>query len=108
MAAMLLSACYKPISTQEPALSEEKIIAVLKDVHIAEAYLTEIPGKAQKDSLARVFYAQVFRLHDITGEEFEQSMDAYFGNPSVLDSLYEKVIGAIAAEKNQMREELKQ
>lgn len=108
IAAMLFSACYKPIPKEEPVLSKEKIVAVLKDVHVGEAWLTEMPGKVQKDSLARIFYSQVFRLHDIKPEDFEQTMNAYFSNPVELDSLYEAVIGAIAKEKNEMREAAKE
>ncbi len=38
------------------------MIAILKDVHVAEALLTETADKRTKDSLARIYYPQIFRL----------------------------------------------
>ena len=96
---LLASACYKPIPVEKPILSEDKIKEVLKDVHVAEALLTETSDRRKKDSLARIYYGQILRIHNISPEDFDQSMNAYFTNPGALDSLYQKIILDISKEK---------
>lgn len=95
----LLSSCYKVIPTEERVLSEEKIIAILKDVHVAEAMLTETADRRAKDSLARTFYPQIFRLHNVSPKDFDQTMNALFTDPAALDSIYAKVIKSLSDEK---------
>ena len=75
---------------------------VLKDIHVAEALLTETTDRSVKDSLARIYYGQIFRIHEVNPKDFDQSMHAYFTNPPALDSLYDKVILDLAAEKKNM------
>jgi hypothetical protein len=96
---LLTSACYKSIPVEKPILSEDKIKAVLKDVHVAEALLTETSDRRKKDSLARIYYGQILRIHNISPEDFDQSMNAYFTSPGTLDSLYQKIILDISKEK---------
>lgn len=97
---ILFSGCYKPIPVEKPLLSDEELIPILKDIHVAEALLTETVDRRAKDSFARLYYGQIFELHAIDSSVFNQSMNAYFTNPSGLDSLYQKVIDAIIEEKN--------
>ena len=75
------------------------MVAVLKDIHVAEAMLTETGDRRKKDSLARIYYPQIFRIHEVSPEDFDQSMNAYFTDPVALDSLYEAVIKRLADEK---------
>ncbi|MCH2021212.1 MAG: DUF4296 domain-containing protein [Saprospiraceae bacterium] len=100
---LVVSACYKSVPVQKPILSEEKIKAVLKDVHIAEALLTETSDRRKKDSLARLYYTQILRIHNVSPEDFDQSMNAYFTSPGVLDSLYQKIILDLSKEKKSFK-----
>ncbi len=101
-AVLLLSACFKSIQVDKPLISEQKLTEVLKDIHVAEALLTETNDRRTKDSLARIYYAQIFRLHDISREDFDQSMNAYFTDPAALDSLYQKVILHLSQDKKEL------
>lgn len=96
---ILFTGCYKAIPVEKPLLSDEELIPILKDIHIAEALLTETVDRQGKDSLARFYYGQIFELHQVDSAVFNQSMHAYFTNPAALDSLYQKVIDAIGEEK---------
>lgn len=108
-AIVLFSSCYQATPVEQPVLSEEELIPVLKDIHLAEALLTEIMNKQDKDSLARLYYAQIFELHHVDSSEFDQSMNAYMTNPAALDSLYEAVIQALSKEKKEIpKSELEQ
>lgn len=105
LVAILFSSCYKPIPVEEPVLSEDKIKIILKDIHVAEALLTEVSDRRTKDSLARLYYKQIFYLHDVKQEEFDQSMNAWFTNPAGLDSLYQEVLKELETEKRALLEE---
>ena len=96
---ILFTGCYKTIPIEESLLSDEELIPILKDIHIAEALLTETVDRRVKDSLARFYYGQIFELHQVDSIVFNKSMHAYFTNPAALDSLYQSVIDAIGEEK---------
>ncbi|MGH1338623.1 MAG: DUF4296 domain-containing protein [Aureispira sp.] len=96
---VLFSSCYQAIPVETPLLSEEELIPILKDIHLAEAVLTEVMNKQEKDSLARLYYAQIFALHEVDTAKFDQTMNAYMTDPPALDSLYEAVIQALSEEK---------
>jgi hypothetical protein len=102
--AILFVGCYRPIPIEKPLLSDEELIPLLKDIHIAEALLTETVNRREKDSFARLYYGQIFELHEVDSIVFNQSMQAYFTNPAALDSLYELVIEAILEEKKALAE----
>lgn len=96
---MLLFSCYQPTAEQKPVLSEQQLIPILKEIHLAEALLTEITNRHQKDSMARYYYHQILQQHEVEFEDFEQSMHAYFTQASALDSLYQKVIVTLSEER---------
>ncbi|MFK7799851.1 MAG: DUF4296 domain-containing protein [Aureispira sp.] len=100
---VLFSSCYHPSPEQVPLMSKEELIPVLKDIHLAEALLTEIMNKQEKDSLARLYYAQIFEMHQVDSALFDQSMNAVMTNPIVLDSLYDGVIQALSQEKRETK-----
>lgn len=106
--AVLFSACHRPIPKEEPVLSEEKLRLILKDIHLAESLLTEEVDRRIKDSLARVYYHQIFRLHEVDPEDFDQSMHAYFTDPWALDSLYRDVMKELDLEKKEVVDKARQ
>lgn len=99
---VLFSSCYRPIPVETPLLSQKEMIPILKDIHLAEALLTEIINREEKDSLARLYYAQIFEMHQVDTAIFDQSMNAYMTDPVALDSLYEAVIESLSQEKKQV------
>jgi hypothetical protein len=82
-------------------LSAEKMQEVLFDVHMAEAYSMELPkdstyrrNERLMDSLA-VHYKKIFRHHNITPQQYKESLNWYQHNPEELDSIYVKLIPQI-------------
>lgn len=102
LVAILLSSCYQSIPIEKPVLSEESLKKVLKDIHLAESLLTEVVNREAKDSLARLYYNQIFRLNKVKKEDFDQSMHAYFTDPAALDSLYAAVIAELGIEQKEI------
>ena len=82
-------------------LPQNKLVHVLTDIHLAESMLSEIKHRPTQDSLAIEYYAHIMALHEVDPEQFNQSMNAYFTNPSLLDSLYSAIILNIAEIKKQ-------
>lgn len=84
--------------TSKPQLSPQKMQQVLLDIHFAEASsvilnkdTTLHSGERNLDSLA-IFYSSVFKHHNITAKEFEESLNWYKQNPEELDTVYAKLI----------------
>ncbi|RMF31080.1 MAG: DUF4296 domain-containing protein [Bacteroidetes bacterium] len=72
-------------------LNDEQIVAILTDVHLAEAALANIGGPL-KDSLAEIYYGQVFEIHQIDQTRFDSLMDYLQNHPVYMDSLYQRVL----------------
>ena len=72
------------------------------DIHFAEASsvilnkdTTVHKGDKNLDSLA-IFYNSVFRHHNISQKEFEESLHWYKQNPEQLDTIYAKLIPEVS------------
>lgn len=100
--AALFWGCYRPIPTEEPLIPHERMVPIIKDVHLAESILVEVSDLRVKDSLARLYYQQIFVLHRIDSTEFEQSMNAYMGDPYALDSLYRDAVQLMGEERKKV------
>lgn len=90
--------CYQPKERLEPILSEKQLIAILKDIHLAEAMLTTENDRIKKDSLAYMYYEQIFFMHQVDTADFNQSMNALFSDPERIDSLYKKVMAELGSQ----------
>jgi len=77
--------------TQELLVSEEKMISILVDLHIAEAAILSA-NKVQKDSIGGVYYQQIFDMHQIPDSLFYRNLEIISNNPIKTEEIYEKVI----------------
>ena len=86
--------CYKEPELSSREISDQKMIEILADVHLAEAKLTEFAAKPEvfKDSIARVYYNNIFKIHQVKGDEYDHCMNALMKNPDALSKIYEKVL----------------
>lgn len=78
----------------EPSIKYEKMIEVLRDIHIAEGFMQGLVLN-EKDSVAKVHYAHIFKIHGVTEDEFYESYDAFIENPKIMEKLYEAVKDSI-------------
>lgn len=85
-----ITACKE---AEPPHMPREKMLAVLEDIHMAEVYSSIIDAGEERttnkniDSLVK-YYNIVLDAHNITLEEFNQSMEWYARHPAELDSVY--------------------
>lgn len=94
---LLFTSCKDRASADDTHLPQDKMEAVLTDLHLAEVYSSMVsdslhePRSKNMDSLA-LYYKYVFAHHNITVEEFEQSFEWYRTHPGTLDSSYKHMI----------------
>lgn len=95
---VLLPACKE---AEAPHLPREKMLAVMTDIHLAEVYSTMVNDTSHKtvnknmDSLA-YYYKSVLKHHNVTVDEFRNSLNWYAKNPQELDSVYINVMAEIS------------
>ena len=92
----LFCSCQSKI---DAPLSEEKLLAVLVDIHTAEA-LTEGERQNVRDSMNRIYYAQIFEHHGIRKQDFDSTMTIYAHVPERFDSVYSRVERLINQKKD--------
>ena len=79
------------------------MIAVLTDVQIAEAAITQqtINGKFGADYTAS-YYKFVFQKNKITAGQYKRSLDWYAQHPEILDKVYEEVINRLSKKQSEV------
>ncbi len=75
---------------EELPLSDDKLVMVLTDVHVAEAALQHLSGPI-KDSMAEVYYEQVMTMHGIERDDFDTCIVRLRENPERLQYIYGRV-----------------
>jgi hypothetical protein len=91
--AITLFACLGMGCMEEPkpSLPQEKIVAILTDIHMAEAAGHRLFGEV-KDSMLTIYYQQVYDLHGVQESEFLEDLDLLYQHPNQLEGIYEQVL----------------
>jgi len=88
----LITACLNK-QNELPLIDEEKMRAIIIDMHFAQA--ASQFRLVSKDSLLQAhksdYYPQIFEMHKITEAEYEASYSYYLNNPEILLDIYDKV-----------------
>lgn len=86
-------ACTKP-GIENTEIPPEKLVEILVDVHYAEGALLNAQFGV-RDSLRKLYYGQIFEIHNITEDQFERDMSTVKLHPRMLEKIYEKVLNEI-------------
>jgi hypothetical protein len=81
----------------EGVLSEDKMVEVLIDIHMAEGYVSSFP--IHYDSSRRLyplFETEVFRQHQISDSVFIQSLEYYMRDTRVMNKIYARTIDSLS------------
>ena len=90
MSAIMLSSCG---GADEAPLPRETMVKLMTDIHLSEVYGTMVNDSLHQsinrnmDSVA-VYYKSILAHHNVTIEQFKQSLDWYSDHPLELDSVY--------------------
>lgn len=89
------------ISIPDNILPKEKIAQVITDIHIAEA---EISLNAIPDSSLKrpVYLETIFEKHQITKQQYEESLVFYIDHPAILNKIYEQVLNDMSKMQAEM------
>lgn len=90
------SACQ---STPNAPIRQEKLINVLYDIHTAEGLL-ESESQNVRDSMAKIYYAQIFQKHGVTQIDFDSTMAIYTRNPTQMDTVYNHLLRIVKADRD--------
>jgi len=74
-----------------PTIPEDQLVLVLCDVHIMEGALQNRPS-LKKDSIAKIYYDQVYQKHNITENDFLISLERLEANPKLMSKVYGEVL----------------
>lgn len=88
MCILILGACAQ--KENAPPIPKDKLAKVLVDVHFAEAAMQEVPSSI-RDSVGRVYYDQIFKIHGIDEETLNESLRIIKKDPEKLEAVYQKV-----------------
>ena len=82
-----------PACTSEPASTwtDEQYAKVIADMQVAEAAMIGLSGE-RRDSVAEVYYKEIYQLHQTTKEEAVQALDELHARPERLEAVYELVM----------------
>jgi hypothetical protein len=92
--ALLAGACAPESETLPIPLEEAAMIIV--DTHVAEAALQNVYG-ARKDSLASVYYQQIYTIHGIDSITYHNLIWYLRNNPDQREAVYDKAFEEMKA-----------
>ncbi len=75
------------------------MVEVITDVHLVQASQRMGMVIDTADTAAFTSFNYVWKKHRITENDYKKSLDFYTHNPSVLDSIYEKVLNNLSRQK---------
>jgi len=104
-----LIGCSQPdyVSAGEKIISDEKMINILIDFHVAEAGVQE--GRIKSDRNTKhitSYYNHIYNLHNVSEEDFQKTFEYLVGHPKEFDALYEKINDKMKMEEAKLKEEL--
>lgn len=68
-------------------LSEEKLVDVMIDMHIAESMIEKLPV-SDRDTVGHVYYRMIYREHEVSQEDFDESIKVLREDPERLNAIY--------------------
>lgn len=95
--AVLFAACERPLNV----LNTDDMAAVLADIHVAEATMTNKISYASLD-IKRAYYEGIFEKHNISRETFNKSIDWYSRHPKEFEEVYAQVIVLVTEKQEQV------
>lgn len=93
----MLTACNKEKVILSLPIKE--VAELMIDVHSAEAALQSVFG-SRKDSLAGVYYEQIYKIHAIDSTQFQELMQSLRDNPALMKEVYDRAVIQVEERSN--------
>jgi len=98
-----MEACSAPkVTIPDDVLSQDKMVSILADVHLAEAAITlKFTNKDTSKLQAQEFYDFIYKSHKTTKEQFNKSYDFYTSHPELLNKIYDDVLTELSKKQGE-------
>lgn len=80
----------------------DTMVKVLVDVHLLQASIQLGIGQDGQDTNTKAAFERIWKKHSMTEDKYNKSIEFYTLHPSVLDSIYDKVINTLSLQKAQL------
>ena len=95
--ALFFSCSHEADQTPSNIISKDKMIAVLVDIHLAEASAdNRLLNLDQINAAMATRYDSLFKEHDINYEQFKTSYDYYLAHATELSEIYAEVVNELS------------
>ena len=71
-------------------IPRDKMLLVMTDVHLVESLI--IQGHTLSDKSPEAYYEGIYKNHNITKEQFEESYSFYVDHPELFDEIYSEIL----------------
>ncbi len=90
---LLLSGCSEEEKPPQDTLSEEKMAAILTDIHVAESRVNRLNLRSLDSSLMIFNHlkADIWKKHKVDTLTYSKSYSYYMSHPQLMTRIYEKV-----------------
>ena len=97
---LLILGCSK--GKKDLFLSEEDLVNMLVEVHVAEAAIQDLYGGI-KDSVGQEYYHQIYERYDLSNEKFDSTMAILRRDPKFAGKIYGRVMKVIDEKQDEIR-----
>ncbi len=101
---LVWASCQSEEEVPQEMIQPEQMKEVLIDLHLAEAWKER---RKMAEDTALIFiksqYEEIFKMHDITRPDFEQSLDYYERHPDFMDEIYQEVINEMSRREGELK-----
>lgn len=92
-------------SSPELPVPEDKMAQILKDMLVAEAAMQRV-GRSKKDTLQKLYYNQIYKIHNIDSAALAQSFQQMQEDPALSQTLYEKAEQLLVDQETSIKERM--
>ena len=92
---MILASCSDPNAIPPGVLSKDKMVEILKMVHLAEATQQQMILDQSANPSDTFSFNEIFKKAKIKKADYDSSMKFYSAHPQLLDQVYDEVINEL-------------
>jgi len=90
--------CFSCQNSNEITLSDEVLIALIKDLHVAESAASSYPNSEQVE-IKKQYLAQICSIHNVSEKEIDINLQALYTEEDHYKMVYDSVISLLNAEE---------
>jgi len=90
--------------TPDGIIDEERMEAILFDVHIADGYISTIYVQDSARKVAAAYYNGIYKKFDTDSAEYNRSLNYYYQNPEKLQEMYKVISTRLDNQKAKLKQ----